>query len=372
MIKKHTDQEYESLLNLLKDKVLQIKKLAFQLVQDSISVYINNDIQTAQKLELIDQEIDNLELEIDGLCEKILARRQPVASDLRFIIATLKQVTDIERIGDLGQNIVRKLIETNDKCGIDLPESFTLMQQTLTKMLELETDLYDSPAQEKYEAILKLDRKIDVYYVEIFRELITQITASPETTYYAMNLQTVTRTMERIGDHLTNLAELDIYLHEGKSLKHSALHEKMTLKNLKGILFLCVQNSARSQMAEGLAKSLLPVEVKVWSAGSDPADRINPYAIKAMKEIGVDISGQRPKKISSVPLDEINVVINLCGEEMCVDFPNIKKSEAWMIADPGKLSGSDEEIQKQVNLIRDEIKYRIENLKRDLLKFSRC
>lgn len=368
--KKRTDHEYQAFLNTLADKLSLMKKMAYDLVRNSLIAYIENDPVAAAKLADVDKEIDNLELEIDALCEKILARRQPVASDLRFIISTLKQVADIERIGDLGENIAKRQAEMPKDRSITLPDSFEEMKDTLISMMEKESGLYSDGDREKFESLVNLDKKIDVFYVEIFREIIKQITHDLECTFEAMNLQSVIKTIERVGDHLTNLAEQDLYLHRGKTLKHRVLHENMSLKDMRGILFLCVQNSARSQIAEGLAKRLLPDHLKVWSAGSDPADEINPYAIQSMREIGINISKQKPKKISSIPVDEINIVINLCGEELCVDLPDIKKTEAWMLPDPEKFTGSKEEIQNQVNHIRDEIKYRIENLYKDLTKFK--
>ena len=88
----------------------------------------------------------------------------------------------------------------------------------------------------------------------------------------------------------------------------------------RGVLFLCVANSARSQMAEGLARFLAPPDVMVWSAGSKPT-RVRPEAIAALAEIGIDISGHRSKSVSEVPADEIDTVITLCGEEECPVFP---------------------------------------------------
>lgn len=99
------------------------------------------------------------------------------------------------------------------------------------------------------------------------------------------------------------------------------------------LLFLCVANSARSQMAEGLARSILGPEASVTSAGSAPS-RVNPLAIEAMAELGIDISGQASKGVEEVPLDEVDTVITLCAEEVCPVLPGTVRRLHWPIADP--------------------------------------
>lgn len=104
--------------------------------------------------------------------------------------------------------------------------------------------------------------------------------------------------------------------------------------SLHGVLFLGVHNAARSQMAEGWARDLLPPEIGVWSAGSDPASQVDPRATEAMREVQVDMAGQHPKRISDVPLGRIDTVITLCAEELCVTLPGIVRRETWLLPDP--------------------------------------
>jgi arsenate reductase len=125
----------------------------------------------------------------------------------------------------------------------------------------------------------------------------------------------------------------------------------------KGILFLCTGNSCRSQMAEGFAKKILPKDLKIFSAGIEPK-RIHPKAVKVMKEAGIDISQQRPKNISEVPIDKIDLVVTLCGDaaENCPVFPGTIKKIHWAVDDPAKAQGSEEEITRVFLKIRDNIK----------------
>jgi thioredoxin type arsenate reductase len=126
----------------------------------------------------------------------------------------------------------------------------------------------------------------------------------------------------------------------------------------KGILFLCVANSARSQMAEGIARALAPTEVKVWSAGSCPTS-VRPEAIAVLKEIGIDISGHRSKAVTEISAFEIDTVITLCAEEECPVFLGIVQRLHWGLPDPAAIAGSLEEILTAFRKTRDELSRRI-------------
>jgi arsenate reductase len=102
---------------------------------------------------------------------------------------------------------------------------------------------------------------------------------------------------------------------------------------MKGVLFLCVANSARSQMAEGLARATWPANIKVWSAGSRPTS-VRPEAVQALAEIGIDISGHRSKSVAEVPAAEVDTVITLCGEEECPVFLGRATRLHWPLPDP--------------------------------------
>lgn len=135
---------------------------------------------------------------------------------------------------------------------------------------------------------------------------------------------------------------------------------------MKRILFLCVANSARSQMAEGLARSILGDQVEVLSAGSRPS-KVNPYAIEALAEIGIDISGHRSKSVDDVDPAGIDLVVTLCAEEVCPVFLGRVKRLHWPIPDPASsdLSLSPDEMRSRFRSARDRIRARIEGLTAD-------
>jgi arsenate reductase len=122
------------------------------------------------------------------------------------------------------------------------------------------------------------------------------------------------------------------------------------------ILFLCVANSARSQMAEGIARSLAPAGVKISSAGSAPS-KVNPLAIRVLAEVGIDTSGQYSKSVTDIPPDDVEAVVTLCAEEDCPVFLGKARRYHWGLPDPG--GATDEEKLQAFRAARDELKRRM-------------
>jgi thioredoxin type arsenate reductase len=125
-----------------------------------------------------------------------------------------------------------------------------------------------------------------------------------------------------------------------------------------GILFLCVANSARSQMAEGIARSIAPPEIKIWSAGSRPTS-VKSEAIAVLKEIGIDISGHRSKSVTEIHSSEVDTVITLCAEEECPLFLGKAERLHWGLPDPAAVIGSEQEVLAAFRRVRDELLRRI-------------
>ena len=132
---------------------------------------------------------------------------------------------------------------------------------------------------------------------------------------------------------------------------------------MRGLLFLCRANSCRSQMAEGMARELLPDSVAVFSAGSRPS-RVDPRAVAALKEAGLDISQQRSKSLDEIPVDQVDLVVTLCaeGEADCPVFPGDVTRRYWPLRDPAGATGSDEQIMEAFRTVRAELTDRIRQL----------
>jgi arsenate reductase len=135
------------------------------------------------------------------------------------------------------------------------------------------------------------------------------------------------------------------------------------------ILFLCVANSARSQMAEGLARSLLGARFAIESAGSKPAG-VNPFAVRALRELNIDISSHRSKSIDEISMTGIDWVVTLCAEEICPVLPGNARNLHWPIEDPAGRGTTDEERLGFFRRARDEIQRRIESFGREINETS--
>ena len=130
---------------------------------------------------------------------------------------------------------------------------------------------------------------------------------------------------------------------------------------MRGLLFLCVANSARSQMAEGLARARFGDRVRVSSAGSAPAT-VNSFAIAALDELGIDISGHRSKSVDKIDPASVDLVVTLCAEEVCPAFLGNARRLHWPLPDPAGAAGSDAERLDGFRSVRDEIARRLETL----------
>jgi arsenate reductase len=128
----------------------------------------------------------------------------------------------------------------------------------------------------------------------------------------------------------------------------------------RGILFMCVANSARSQMAEGFARRAAPSGVTVHSAGSAPS-RVNRHALEVMREVGIDLSQHHSKSIDEIPSAQIDTVITLCAEEVCPVFPGSVEKLHWPHPDPAAATGSKEDVLREFRRVRDLIRSAVES-----------
>lgn len=362
MAREHTDREYEAQLQTLKEQILLMGAKVEAMIAGSMRALVDRDNELAHRMIEQDQEVNRLEVESDELCLRVLARRQPVASDLRFITTALKLVTDLERIGDMAVNVCERVIELNAepplKPYVDLPR----MSEAAERMVHQALDAFVDGDADRAQGVIEQDRTVDAYYGQIFRELLAYMTEDARNIYRATRLQAIAKYLERVGDHATNLAEKVVFMLKGKDIRHLGRTDATGAHHLPhGVLFLCVHNAARSQMAEGWARKLLPTGVKIWSAGSSPAAAVHPRAIKAMREVGIDISGQRPKAVADVPRGDIDTAITLCAEEVCPVLPDVRR-EAWVLPNPASATGSEQELDAAFRMVRDELKRRIERI----------
>ena len=218
--REHTNREYEQELRRLREQLLLMGAKVEEMIRGSIRALVERETAVAEQMIAFDRKINQLELEIDELCMQILARRQPVASDLRFITMALKLVTDLERIGDLGVNICERVVELNAepplKPYVDMPN----MAREVQEMLHEALDAFVAADADRAQRVIVRDRNVDAYYGQIFRELLTYMMEDPRNIFRATRLQSIAKYLERIGDHVTNLGEMVVFMVKGKDIRH--------------------------------------------------------------------------------------------------------------------------------------------------------
>jgi phosphate transport system protein len=220
----HTDREYESELTHLREQVLLMGARVEELLKQSVRAFEERDPRLAEEAMNTDSQVDQLELEIDEACLHILARRQPVASDLRFIATALKVVTDLERIGDLGVNICERVIELGNEPPLDANTSISRMAELADEMLHDALDAFVARDATKAEQVIARDRRVDAYYARLFSELVTHMMNDPKVVNRATRLQSIGRYIERAADHATNLAEMVVFMVRGRDVRHPGVH----------------------------------------------------------------------------------------------------------------------------------------------------
>lgn len=218
--REHTSKHYEGQLRWLKDKLLTMGCRAEDMIATSIQALRNRCPSLAEEVIQRDDELDRLELEIDARCLEILAREQPVAGDLRFITTALKIVKDLEQIGDLGVYIAERttelLREPELKSVIDIEPLANATQRNLRDSLDSFVHSDVTLAEE----VIQNDRVIDDLHAQILQELLTHMIKDPAIVFRALKLILISKSLERIGDHSTNIAEMVIFWVKGRDVRH--------------------------------------------------------------------------------------------------------------------------------------------------------
>ena len=211
---------FEEELQILKNRLLNMGALVEERVHDATHALIERRLDTAERIITSDQDVNELQIEIDERCLRLLALQQPMASDLRLITAAMKINADLERIGDQAVNIaeqaVRILAHPPLKPMIDLPR----MAQIAEKMTRESLDAFVRKDAKLARAILARDDEVDQLKDQVFRVLLTYMMADPGTIERALGLILVSRHLERIADHATNIAEDVIFVVEAKDVRH--------------------------------------------------------------------------------------------------------------------------------------------------------
>jgi len=215
-------RHFQDELDLLKQRLLTMGGLSEERVRESVRGLMDRDGSALDAVLAGDQPINDLHIELDDRCFKLLALHQPMAADLRVIVAAVKINTDLERVGDLAINIAeagkRYLRHAPVKPLIDIPRMGELAQSMLRDAL----DAFVRRDTALAEAVLAADDTLDALKTQIFRELLTYMLQNPATIEPALDLILISRHLERIGDHATNVAEDVIFILSAKDVRHTS------------------------------------------------------------------------------------------------------------------------------------------------------
>lgn len=217
----HTDTLYESELGRLRESVVLMGVKVEEIVGRALAALQARDAATAHRLIALDEQVDKLEVKIDDLALMVLARRQPVASDLRFIASVLKIVTDLERVGDLGVNICERAIELIAEQTLPEQAEVMTLGAEVIRLLHGALDAFVRADARLARELLDRDQDIDARFARIFQTLVSCMIHDPQTVERATRLQSLARYLERIADHATNVAEMVVFMVKGKDVRHS-------------------------------------------------------------------------------------------------------------------------------------------------------
>jgi phosphate transport system protein len=216
-ISKRFDQELEDIRN----QVLAMGGLVETQVSNGIKALVDSDSKVAESVVATDHKVNRMEVDIDESCVQILARRQPAAGDLRLVVAIIKTITDLERIGDQAEKLGRNQLELVQS-GVNASTYVQLehLGEHVSKMLHSALDAFARMNVDDAMKTIAMDEKVNAEFEALSRELITHMMEDPRTIKSAIRVSWSARALERIGDHAKNICEYVVFLVLGKDVRH--------------------------------------------------------------------------------------------------------------------------------------------------------
>ena len=226
----HTITRYEDELVELKDKVLEMSGLVEKAIRRSTNSLFRHDTDRAEKVIDGEKTINEMELEIDAMTRTILALRQPAAGDLRFVITIIKVVTDLERMGDLAEDIAELMLESREHPVIQVASLETLSDMVVQNLRHA-IDAFANNDIEAAMRCIKNDKKVNQMYKTMLREYLTYMAEDPRQITSELIAANIAKNLERIGDHSVNIAHMVVYMVKGIDVRHSG--RKASVKTIK-------------------------------------------------------------------------------------------------------------------------------------------
>jgi phosphate transport system protein len=214
------ERAFDEHLSELKHMLVKMSALAELMLEDAVRVLVDRDEKSADSVYKNEEKVNRMQVEVDEKCLDLIARHQPMASDLRFIMGCAKTNSDLERLADQAVNICQNAQRLLKEPPLKEYEIIPRMAVVAREMLDASLHAFIANDAEKARAVLKRDDEVDGLKTKITDELIDFIVKDPSIVRRAMTLLLVARNLERIGDHATNIAENAIFVKEGRDIRH--------------------------------------------------------------------------------------------------------------------------------------------------------
>ncbi|SIT69208.1 phosphate uptake regulator, PhoU [Ectothiorhodosinus mongolicus] len=224
--KQHISQQFNAELEGIIKRIMAMGGLVEQQTIDAVEAMVTGNVEKAETVITSDYKINAMEVALDETCTQILARRQPTASDLRLVMAVIKAIADLERMGDEAERIGRMALHVLEKDREVAPmEEFKAMGGHVQQMIHNALDSFVRMDADQAVRAVKMDIQIDSLYEEIIRQLMALMREDPDSIPRVMDLVWATRALERIGDRAGNICEYVIYFVKGKDVRHTSFEQ---------------------------------------------------------------------------------------------------------------------------------------------------
>jgi phosphate transport system protein len=222
----HISQQFNEELEDVRGKVLQMGGIVEEQLGQAVRALVEGDVELAAEVVSSDYRVNALEVEIDEECTRIVARRQPAATDLRLVMAVIKTITDLERIGDEAKRVAKMVVdEHNGALKEEVRQELEHMGDLVREMLRMVLDAFARTDVDTAVKVVKADSRVDAKYSSITRHLMTYMAQDPKVIPIVLNILWAARAMERMGDRCGNIAEYIFYLVYGRDIRHISLDD---------------------------------------------------------------------------------------------------------------------------------------------------
>jgi len=224
MAKEHLSTQYDADLEEIRTRMLQMGGLVEEQVGSALAGYADGSSPLLDRVKATEERVNQLEIELDDRCTHLIARRQPAAGDLRLVMAVVKSITDLERIGDEAAKIARIAKQMHERGIVPLSgfSDVRVAANLASSMLKGALDAFARLDSEAAQQIVMQDKHIDNEFRSLLRELITFMMEDPRTISTALDIVWIAKALERVGDHAKNIAEYVIYVASGLDVRHTS------------------------------------------------------------------------------------------------------------------------------------------------------